>query len=142
MIIENQQDVTTAVLAEMHRTPDARTKEILASLVTHLHGFVRDVKLTEREFQNAIGLLAELGQRTTASHNEVMLMSGALGVSNLVCLLNNGAMGTRETQANNLGPFWRQGYPRWRTAARCCARRHRAMRCSSRVMCTMNAGSR
>ena len=112
MIIENQQDVTTAVLAEMHRTPDARTKEILASLVTHLHGFVRDVKLTEREFQNAIGLIAELGQRTTASHNEVMLMSGALGVSNLVCLLNNGAMGTRETQANNLGPFWRQGSPR------------------------------
>ena len=112
MIIENQQDVTIAVLAEMHRTPDARTKEILTSLVTHLHGFVRDVKLTEREFQNAIGLIAELGQRTTASHNEVMLMSGALGVSNLVCLLNNGAMGTRETQANNLGPFWRQGSPR------------------------------
>ena len=111
MIIENQQDVTTAVLAEMHRTPDARTKEILASLVTHLHGFVRDVKLTEREFQNAIALIAEIGQRTTASHNEVMLMSGALGVSNLVCLINNGAMGARETQANNLGPFWRQGSP-------------------------------
>ena len=111
MIIENQQDVTRAVLAEMHRTPDARTKEILASLVTHLHGFVRDVKLTEREFQNAIGLIAELGQRTTPSHNEVMLISGALGVSNLVCLLNNGQMGTRETQANNLGPFWRQGSP-------------------------------
>lgn len=111
MIIENQQDVTTAVLNEMHRTPDARTKEILTSLVTHLHGFVRDVKLTEREFQNAIGLIAEMGQRTTASHNEVMLMSGALGVSNLVCLINNGAMGTRETQANNLGPFWRQGSP-------------------------------
>ena len=59
MIIENQQDVTIAVLAEMQRTPDARTKEILASLVTHLHDFVRDVKLTEREFQTAIGLIAE-----------------------------------------------------------------------------------
>ena len=54
MIIETQQDVTTAVLAEMHRTPDPRTKQILESLVRHLHGFVRDVKLTEREFDQAV----------------------------------------------------------------------------------------
>ena len=112
MIIENQQDVTTAVLAAIERTPDARTREILAALVTHLHGFVRDVRLTEREFQAAVGFLVELGQRTTPSHNEVMLISGALGVSNLVALLNNGAMGTRPTQANNLGPFWRAAAPR------------------------------
>ena len=112
MIIETQEDVTQAVLAEMHRTPDARTKEILAALVRHLHGFVREVRLTEREFQAAIALVNAIGQRTTASHNEAMLMSGALGVSNLVCLLNNGANGTRPTQANNLGPFWRTGSPR------------------------------
>jgi len=29
LIIETQEDVTKAVLAEMHRTPDPRTKEIL-----------------------------------------------------------------------------------------------------------------
>jgi len=111
MIIERQEDVTQAVLAEMHRTPDARTKEILAALVTHLHAFVRDVKLTEKEFQAAIGLVNAIGQKTTASHNEAMLLSGSLGVSNLVCLLNNGALGTRPTQANNLGPFYRAGAP-------------------------------
>lgn len=112
MIIETQQDVTTAVLAEMHRTPDARTKEILGALVRHLHGFIRDVKLTEREFDQAVGLINAIGQKTTASHNEAVLIAGALGVSNLVCLLNNGANGTRETQANNLGPFWRENSPR------------------------------
>lgn len=112
MIIEKQEDVTAAVLAEMHRTPDARTKEILAALVRHLHGFIREVKITEREFDQAIGHLIALGQKTTPSHNEVMLMAGALGVSNLICLLNNGANGTRETQANNLGPFWRENSPR------------------------------
>lgn len=111
MIIENQQDVTTAVLAAIEKTPDARTREILAALVRHLHGFVREVRMTEPEFQAAIALIAEMGQRTNASHNEVMLMSGALGVSNLVCLINNGAMGTRPTQANNLGPFWRMDAP-------------------------------
>ncbi|HEX4327995.1 MAG TPA: dioxygenase [Burkholderiales bacterium] len=111
MIIENQEDVTTAVLAEMQRTPDARSKQILEALVRHLHGFVREVRLTEREFQEAVRQIARLGQLTTPSHNEVMLMMGALGVSNLVCLLNNGANGTQPTQANNLGPFWREGSP-------------------------------
>ena len=112
MIIETQDDVTRAVLEEMHRTPDARTKEILAALVTHLHAFVREVRLTEAEFQAAIRLVNAIGQKTTASHNEAMLLAGALGVSNLVCLMNNGALGTRPTPANNLGPFYRAGAPR------------------------------
>ena len=111
MVIESQEDVTRAVLAEMHRTPDARTKEILAALVRHLHDFVREVRLTEREFQEAITLVNAIGQKTTPSHNEAMLIAGALGVSNLVCLLNNGLKGTRPTQANNLGPFFREGAP-------------------------------
>src|SRR5260221_11403563 len=41
-----------------------------------------------------------------------MLLAGALGVSNLICLMNNGARGTRPTQANNLGPFYRAAIPR------------------------------
>jgi protocatechuate 3,4-dioxygenase beta subunit len=108
MIIRNEGDVTEAVLGEMHRTPDARTKQILASLVTHLHAFVRETRLTEQEFQQAIGYLNAIGQKTTPSHNEAMLLAGALGVSNLVCLVNN----KHPTQANNLGPFFRAGAPR------------------------------
>ena len=107
MIIRSEKDVTEAVLAEMHRTPSVRTRELLASLVRHLHAFIREVQLTEREFQDAIALVNAIGQRTTPSHNEAMLMAGALGVSNLVCLLNN----RHPTQANNLGPFYRAGAP-------------------------------
>src|SRR5437773_8645741 len=117
MIIEKQEDVTRAVLEEMRRTPDARTREILSALVSHLHAFIREVKLTEREFQEAIGALNAIGQNTTPSHNEAMLMAGALGVSNLICLLNNGLKGTRPTQANNLGPFYRAGAPRCENGA-------------------------
>ena len=111
MIIETQDDVTKAVLQEMHRTPDARTKEVLSALVRHLHQFVKEVRLTEREFQDAISFINAIGQKTTPSHNEAMLIAGALGVSNLVCLINNGLKGTRPTQANNLGPFFREGAP-------------------------------
>jgi len=111
MIIQTQDELTQAVLAEMHRTPDARTKEILSALVRHLHQFVKEVRLTESEFQEAIGFVNAIGQKTTASHNEAMLVAGALGVSNLVCLINNGTRGRRPTQANNLGPFFREGAP-------------------------------
>jgi catechol 1,2-dioxygenase len=117
MIIETPDDVTAAVLQETHRTPDARTRELLALLVKHLHAFVREARLTEREFQEAIGCINAIGKRTTPSHNEAMLLAGALGVSNLVCLINNGAHGTRPTQANNLGPFYRAGAPRCADAA-------------------------
>src|SRR6476659_1722084 len=112
MIIETPDDVTRAVLGEMHRTPNARTQELLALLVKHLHAFVREARLSEREFQEAIAAINAIGKRTTPSHNEAMLLAGALGLSNLVCLINNGARGTQPTQANNLGPFYRANAPR------------------------------
>ena len=61
MIIESQDDVTAAVLGEMHRTPNARTRELLSLLVKHLHAFVREARLSEREFQEAIGFQLERG---------------------------------------------------------------------------------
>jgi len=111
MIIENQQQVTDAVLEVVNRTENTRLREITAALVRHLHGFAREVKLTEEEFQQACAYVAALGQRTTATHNEVVLMSGSLGFSTLICLLNNGNNGQTETSANLLGPFWRMNSP-------------------------------
>jgi protocatechuate 3,4-dioxygenase beta subunit len=111
MIIENQAMVTEAVVEAVNRTEDPRLREILLSLVRHLHGFVREVRLSEREFQEAARIIAAMGQKTTDSHNEVVLMAGSLGLSSLVCLLNNGEAGQTETQANLLGPFWRDDQP-------------------------------
>jgi protocatechuate 3,4-dioxygenase beta subunit len=110
MIIQNQADLTRAVLAEVEGTPDARLRRILASAVQHLHDFVRDTELTEPEFRQVCGLIARCGQLTTPSHNEVVLAAGSLGVSALVCLLNNGGE-QQATTANLMGPFWRKGSP-------------------------------
>jgi catechol 1,2-dioxygenase len=41
----------------------------------------------------------------------VVLAAGSLGVSALVCLLNNEAGAAGETTANLMGPFWRMGSP-------------------------------
>src|SRR5439155_1459029 len=103
MIIEGQESVTKAVLSELARADNPRFKEVMSALVKHLHAFIREVKLTEEEFQKACGTINAIGQSTKAYHNEAVLMSGSLGVSTLVCLLNNGNNGQTETTANLLG---------------------------------------
>ena len=62
MVIERERDVTAAALAAMQRTSDPRLREIMVSLVKHLHGFVRDVRLTEAEFRDACAILIELNE--------------------------------------------------------------------------------
>ncbi len=111
MIIQNQKDVTTAVLSELQRATDPRFKEIMSAFVRHLHDFAREVKLTEQEFQAAVGYLIAIGKQSNETHNEGVLMAGALGFSTLICLLNNGDNGQTETSQNLLGPFWREHSP-------------------------------
>ncbi len=112
MIIQRQEDVTEAAVAVMQRTTDPRLREIMVSLVRHLHGFVREVRLTEDEFRDAAAILNEMGKLASDTHNETVLMAGSLGVSSLVCLLNNGDNGATETSQSLLGPFWRMNSPR------------------------------
>ena len=110
-VIEGPDDVTPVVLAAMAGAPDARLREIMASLVRHLHAFAREVQLTEPEYGVAVDFLNRVGQATHAAHNEGILLADALGFSTLVCLLNNGAGGATETAAALLGPFWRDNAP-------------------------------
>lgn len=117
MIIGKEGELTAAVLAELERAEDPRFREIMSAAVRHLHAFVREAKLTEAEFQQACAWIARLGQLTTDSHNEVVLIAGSLGVSSLVCLLNNGDRGQTATTANLLGPFWRTDSPRTENGA-------------------------
>src|SRR5258706_9940561 len=111
MIIDDEHQITDAVLAELAYADDARFVEIMSAAVRHLHDFAREVKLTEAEFQQACAVIAKLGQATSASHNEVVLAAGSLGLSALVCLLNNGRGLQEGTTANLLGPFWRKDSP-------------------------------
>jgi protocatechuate 3,4-dioxygenase beta subunit len=110
MIIQDEHQITAAVLAETERAADPRFMEIIQALVRHLHDFAREVRLTEAEFDAAINVVTRLGQLTTPSHNEVRLMAGSLGLSTLVSLMNNGT-DDKPTSANLLGPFWRKGSP-------------------------------
>ena len=111
MIIADQNEVTVAVLEAMEKTPDPRLRELVTLMIKHLHGFIREARLSEEEFQQACNFIVRIGQKSNASHNEAVLMAGSLGASSLVCLLNNGNKGQTETSASMLGPFWRLESP-------------------------------
>jgi len=112
MIIRTLDEVTSDAVAAMERAENPRFREIMVALVKHLHAFVREVRLTEVEFREAAAILNEMGQLSSDAHNEPVLMAGSLGVSSLVCLLNNGDGGLTETSQSVLGPFWRLNSPR------------------------------
>jgi catechol 1,2-dioxygenase len=94
-------EVVTAALAE---TPDPRLRQVLTSLVHHLHDFVKDVQLTEREWNEAIGFLTATGQKCDDVRQEFVLLSDVLGVSMLVETINHRAGGVA-TESTVLGPF-------------------------------------
>lgn len=110
-IIAGADRVTDVVLDAMARSPDPRLREIMASFVRHAHEFAREVRLTEDEFERGVDFLNRIGQATNDAHNEGILFSDSIGLSTLVCLLNNGANGATETAAALLGPFWRMDSP-------------------------------
>src|SRR5690348_15770731 len=81
--------VTDAALEQMQDTPDPRLREVMASLVRHLHDFARDVNLTPDEWLKAIGFLTRVGQACTPARQEFILLSDVLGLSALVNLMHD-----------------------------------------------------
>ncbi len=103
-------NITEAVLETFQGTPDERLKEIMTSLVKHLHAFVREANPTEEEWMAAIQFLTATGQMCSLSRQEFILLSDTLGVTTLKDLLNNRRPAST-TEWSILGPFYREGAP-------------------------------
>ena len=105
-----EDDITAEVLRRIEATPDPRLREIMAALVGHLHGFVKEVRLTEAEWFAAIQFLTETGQTCTDRRQEFILLSDTLGVSMVVDLINH-RKPEGATESTVFGPFHRDGAP-------------------------------
>src|SRR5215468_6173825 len=92
------------VAASFTATPDPRLRQVLTSLVRHLHAFVKDVELTQREWESAIDFLTRTGHKSDDRRQEFILLSDVLGVSMLVETINHRTGGTA-TESTVLGPF-------------------------------------
>jgi len=112
----DEHTITEAVLARHADAPNARLKEIVESLVRHLHGFAREVNLTEGEWEQGIRFLTEVGHMTDDKRQEFILLSDTLGLSMLVT-----AMANRKpagcTEATVFGPFFVEGAPVYENGA-------------------------
>ena len=108
----NEDNMTQAVLARHAGMKDARLREIMTSLVQHLHSFAREVKLTEEEWLAGIRFLTDVGHITDDKRQEFILLSDTLGLSMLVTALNN-RKPEGCTEATVFGPFHVGGAPEY-----------------------------
>lgn len=106
-----EENSVATVVARMTGAPDDRLKEVMTSVITHLHQVIKETEPTMAEWEQAIGFLTATGQICDDRRQEWILMSDVLGVSMLVDEINN----RRETGATEntvLGPFHIDGVPR------------------------------
>ena len=110
MININEHTITAAVVQRLADTPNPRLKQVLTSLVTHLHDFAREVQLTEAEWMAGIQFLTATGQMCDAKRQEFILLSDTLGLSMLTVALNHAAA-PAATESTVFGPFHVTGAP-------------------------------
>jgi hydroxyquinol 1,2-dioxygenase len=107
-------EITAAAAASFDRCSDARLREIMRTLVRHLHAFASEVHLTEVEWAAAINVLTRTGQISSETRQEFILWSDAMGLSMLVDALAHAGSGLDRhgvTESTVLGPFWTPDAP-------------------------------
>ncbi|MEV5845408.1 dioxygenase [Streptomyces sp. NPDC051985] len=105
-----EDELVRTVLASFRDTPDPRLKEVMEALVRNLHAFIREVRLTETEWEHAIAFLTAAGHLTTDRRQEFVLLSDVLGASMQTVNVNQEATADA-TEATVLGPFFVDGSP-------------------------------
>ncbi|MET0930271.1 MAG: dioxygenase [Aeromicrobium sp.] len=110
MAFATEDNITDLAVERWATAKDPRLAELMTGLVTHLHDFAREVRLTEEEWITAMGWLAATGQISDEKREEFILASDVLGLSMLVVQMNN-RFAADATPATVLGPFHIDGSP-------------------------------
>jgi hydroxyquinol 1,2-dioxygenase len=103
-------EIVQSVAASFSECPDPRLRELLTSLVEHLHKFALEVQLTPTEWAQAMDVLAATGRFTDENRDEFILWSDTLGLSMAVDALAD-RRDPRATESTVEGPFWAPNSP-------------------------------
>ncbi|MEU4386680.1 dioxygenase [Promicromonospora sp. NPDC023805] len=106
-----EQELTDRVAASFDGASDERLRTVLQSLTRHLHAFLREVRLTEDEWNKGIEFLTAAGHITDDKRQEFILLSDVLGASMQTIAINNEAY-ANATEATVFGPFFVDDAPR------------------------------
>jgi hydroxyquinol 1,2-dioxygenase len=101
-------NITDVFMGYLSEDTDPRMREIMGSLVTHLHDFARETNLTHEEWRHGIAFLEGCAAVETEDRHEFVLASDVLGLSSLVDMLHSNA---KATSSSVLGPFHVSGAP-------------------------------
>jgi hydroxyquinol 1,2-dioxygenase len=108
----DENTITAEALERIANTPNPRLKQIMSSLMRHLHDFARDVQLTEDEWFEGIRFLTDVGHITDDKRQEFILLSDVLGLSMLVVAQNH-RKPKGCTEATVFGPFYVENAPEY-----------------------------
>ncbi|MGO4690357.1 dioxygenase family protein [Glaciibacter sp. 2TAF33] len=100
-----EEQLIQRVLASFEATPNPRLRQLVQALTKHLHAFMREVRLTEHEWNGAIRFLSDAGHITDDKRQEFVLLSDVFGASMQMISMNNPLHGNA-TEATVLGPFF------------------------------------
>ena len=103
-----EEQITQNVLDTMAQAPNPRLKEVMTSLISHLHTFIREVELTQEEWAQGIQFLTRTGHMCDDKRQEFILLSDITGVTMLVDAINH-RLSDGATESTIFGPFYREG---------------------------------
>lgn len=95
-------NITEVFAGYMSADTDPRVREVLTSLATHIHNFVRETNLSHDEWRKGLEFLEWAGKITTPERNEFVLLSDVMGMSSLVDMIHSIPTAT---SSSVLGPF-------------------------------------
>src|SRR6266700_5078304 len=104
----SEEQITHNVLDSMAHAPDARLKQVMSSLVSHIHAFMREVELTQEEWALGIQFLTRTGHMCDENRQEFILLSDITVVTMLFDAINHRLPGGA-TESTIFGPFYREG---------------------------------
>ncbi|KIW06216.1 uncharacterized protein PV09_02692 [Verruconis gallopava] len=91
-----------------------RLRQVMGSLIQHLHDFARENEITVDEWMAAVNFINEAGQMSTNVRNEGQLLCDILGLESLVDEITYKLASDAKDQPTAtaiLGPFWRKDAP-------------------------------
>ncbi|MGF6693799.1 protocatechuate 3,4-dioxygenase beta subunit [Metapseudomonas resinovorans] len=107
----NEAKISAQAVAAFANTPNPRLRQVVQSLVRHLHAFASEVELTEEEWLEGIRFLTDTGKQCDGIvRQEFILLSDVIGLSMLVDAINHRAS-EAATETTVFGPFYIAGMP-------------------------------
>ncbi|KAM5356469.1 hypothetical protein ACJ41O_003115 [Fusarium nematophilum] len=97
-------NITENVHAINSRCDNPRMKFLFEKLVSHVHDFARETRLTTSEWEASIKFLTQVGQICTDVRQEFILLSDIIGLSLLVDSIDH-PKPEASTEGTVLGPF-------------------------------------